>query len=342
MQLISILVSVVMLAITASVNPPSYLSSEAPGTRQARVEKRQLPRWVRDIAALSDREAWAVCEKGFLLHTIDGGETWSHQRLEPFVSLRAITFMDPQRGFVAGNDGVLFATNDGGRSWTPRRTPTTHSLSDLFFVGELGWAAGYWGTILHTKDGGQTWYQQPVPADKPLEGIFFINERLGWAAGWSGAILHTVDGGQSWQRQLTPRGVASLHAVYFRDELQGWAVGMFGVIMHTTDGGQIWKRQESPSGAALYDLVFTRNGHGVIAGRNEMLISDDWGETWRSIRPNLPGSIESLALSGDRLWGSGMGLLANSMDGGANWIAHQVDAKGDEITISFTRKRRES
>lgn len=243
LRLCSTYVLIAILAITTFVYPSDSGSSGSPSTGKARSGSRLLSRWVRDIAALSDREAWAVSEKGYVMHTVDGGATWSHRQLKTISRLHAIAFIDARRGFVAGNDGVVLATTDGGQNWQPRQTNTTQTLSDLCFIGERGWAVGYWGNILHTNDGGLHWQKQRVLVDKPLESIFFVNEKLGWAVGWSRTILHTTDGGQSWKRQPTPRGVSSLSAVYFRDELHGWAVGMFGVILQTKDGGKTWRRQ---------------------------------------------------------------------------------------------------
>jgi photosystem II stability/assembly factor-like uncharacterized protein len=143
MRLNSVLVLNVILPVAILINSSGNCSSRSSGTAAAQSKERLMLRWVRDIAALSDREAWALSEKGYVMHTTDRGVKWSYKQLKTVGRLRAIAFIDERRGFVAGNGGVLFGTTDGGQSWQPRRTNTTQTLSDLFFIGERGWAAGY-------------------------------------------------------------------------------------------------------------------------------------------------------------------------------------------------------
>jgi hypothetical protein len=49
---------------------------------------------------------------------------------------------------------------------------------------------------------------------------------------------------------------------------------------------------------------------------------------------DIASSFEALAVSGDRFWGAGIGLLADSTDGGRTWTVHEVITEGDDRTIS--------
>ncbi len=291
--------------------------------------------WMRDIAAISDKEVWAVCENGRLLHTTDGGSTWTWRQTPADAPLRAIAFIDARRGFVTGGRGLLLATGDGGETW--RRVPTglDHELTDVFFVGEHGWISGYWGTILRTTDGGQTWIEQQTPVSQPLEKLYFVNQKTGWAVGWMQTILRTNDGGLTWERQTWLESALTLNAVYFRDERNGWAAGMQGLILRTTDGGRNWERQPAPTASWLYDITFTAGGRGVIAGAGETLLtSDDGGASWQKAPAQLAGSIRALVASGAQLWGAGYEMILSSSDQGRAWAPRFVGEKAEEIAVS--------
>jgi hypothetical protein len=52
----------------------------------------------------------------------DGGENWRQFDTGQFVPIRTLTFIDPQRGWAAGDLGCILATQDGGCTWQLQRT----------------------------------------------------------------------------------------------------------------------------------------------------------------------------------------------------------------------------
>jgi photosystem II stability/assembly factor-like uncharacterized protein len=111
-------------------------------------------------AAAAEPYVWLLCDQANLLVSADEGATWQTRHLPTDVRLRAITFLDSRRGFVAGDAGTLLATEDGAETWRMLPVPTRENLTAIHFVGELGWVAGWSGVILHSDDGGKTWLQQ--------------------------------------------------------------------------------------------------------------------------------------------------------------------------------------
>ena len=107
------------------------------------------------------QHGWAVGLAGDLIHTIDGGETWSVERIDSLNAWYALDFIDGQRGFVVGGhgvlDGVVARTTNGGQSWDFQPTPDPHPLANCvtFLNADNGWIAGRYGVISRTTDGGQ-------------------------------------------------------------------------------------------------------------------------------------------------------------------------------------------
>lgn len=84
---------------------------------------------------------------------------------------------------------VLFRTRDGGETWQPQSVKVSKGLFDIFFVGTQGWIAGETGTILHSTDDGQTWAQENTPTTETLTSLFFLSPNQGWAGGDRGTLL---------------------------------------------------------------------------------------------------------------------------------------------------------
>ncbi len=90
------------------------------------VSSPELPKAARhfDFAALAVRgpKCWIAGSPGTrVFYTPDAGKTWNIFDTGSVVPLRAMTFVDDQHGFAAGELGVILATADGGQTWQRQR-----------------------------------------------------------------------------------------------------------------------------------------------------------------------------------------------------------------------------
>ena len=221
---------------------------------------------LRAVTFSNSQSGWAVGEAG-ILHTEDGGNTWSISRKPPpnesNWSLRSVAFPTSESGWVVGSRGEILHTTDGGRTWDGVTVGIYQNLNCVVFITpQSGWIVGDLGTILNTNDGGQTWSTQVSGTQEVLLSVAFPTPKLGWAVGLGGTILHTSDGGAKW----TPysRSVGTwLRSISFTTPQSGWIVGDH-VIMHTEDGNT-WRGQNSASDNDLYSVVFTTALSGSAA-----------------------------------------------------------------------------
>jgi photosystem II stability/assembly factor-like uncharacterized protein len=105
---------------------------------------------------------------GDLLHSTDGGSTWTPQTVPLVSRLNSVAFTDANLGWAAGYAGVIAHTTDGGSLWEPQLSGTTNDLYGVSFIDAFhGWAVGggwrydsnevvdsTWSVILHTSCGG--------------------------------------------------------------------------------------------------------------------------------------------------------------------------------------------
>ncbi len=64
-----------------------------------------------DICFVDDLNGWAVGGNGTIIHTNDGGISWTFQNSNSTLRLRSVTFTDLQTGWVVGGDNYPFPVN---------------------------------------------------------------------------------------------------------------------------------------------------------------------------------------------------------------------------------------
>lgn len=249
-----------------------------------------------DVFFVNEKMGWISGDmfkgSGAILHTKDGGKTWSRQSSGSAYPLYAIYFLDEKNGWAVGENNTILGTQTGGSKWVPLATGKANAevgggdpgLWDVHFVNlKKGWVVGASGTIKMTEDGGKTWVTQAsgiqgsdkslMITDSNLSAVDFVNETTGWAVGEGGVILNTTDGGKTWTLQNS--GVTEwLHGVDFVSETEGFATGEYGTILHTTDGGKTWKiensgKQKGAPRDTFYTVAFPKPDVAYAAA--------DWG-----------------------------------------------------------------
>lgn len=249
-----------------------------------------------EASFIDGNTGWVVGTKGAVVHTTDGGKSWSKQESGTGKNLFSVSFVDTQNG----------------------------------------WAVGEFGTIIHTVDGGESWEFQSKDIDKMLNSVCFIDARNGWVVGEFGTMLHTKDGGKKWKEQRCEeietkvgmdsydwRPMPALYEVYFEDENRGWIVGMDGIILKTENGGKKWRKLESNCDIPLYGIEIKGNKGWVVGNRGYYLLSLDGGETW-VVRDEVIKTrfwLRDVAFSDeDNGWIVGArGTIAHTTDGGMSW-----------------------
>ena len=243
------------------------------------------PPTLNNIYFVNDKIGFVTGDRGTILHTEDGGETWnrkiarnesSGQNNNPRpirARLLGIQMISDTTGFIAGSENTILKTTDGGETWVgsserARVGETRNNLENIWFVSSSkGWIIGSFGTLLHTTDGGESWEKRKAGFDNNLFGIHFFDEKTGWICGQEGLILHTNDG-VTWKQQET-NSIDNLHDIFFIDNMVGWAVGDYSAVLHTTDGGKTWNASKAGGSGTLKGV------HAI--DKNHCWTVDDWG-----------------------------------------------------------------
>lgn len=262
-------------------------------------------------------------------------------------TLKAVYLVDPQIGWVAGNDGTILHTSEGGLSWQRQDSGTTEELRDMFFLDlNRGWIVGGKGLILRTTDGGNTWGSQVSPADTFLEAIYFADENHGWivgghytVSGWPyrftahGYVLRSTDGGNSWSRSSSiSRAPSDIH---FVDELHGWLVASYidnttyqtvPKIYYSSDGGGSWRSQSIPvSTGDLEAVTFVDANTGWLVGDNGVILHTiNGGAVWSQQESGVTSSLDAVQFVSPTT-GWIVSPILHTTDGGETWTSQTTE-----------------
>jgi photosystem II stability/assembly factor-like uncharacterized protein len=197
-----------------------------------------------DVHFIDNNNVIAVGERGTIMRSEDGGDTWSvHSEYDenkgPFSRVR---FIDDIHGWIVGYNGKILKTIDSGHTWENKLSGTSVNLHSIHFPdGETGFAVGDNGTILKSIDAAESWMILQSGTNASLRSVHFIHPDTGWAVGGSsGLVLHTENGGDTWEVcEKVDFGGRPVTEVYFLDSKKGWIAGN-AYLYTTTDGGETW------------------------------------------------------------------------------------------------------
>jgi photosystem II stability/assembly factor-like uncharacterized protein len=156
--------------------------------------REKLPKEAPAITGLqfvSPTEGWAVgmtyddnddAQQGWVLHTTDGGATWTQVPGLADAQATTLHFTDQQDGWLGGENGV-YATTDGGTSWqrvaagagveSIVATDTHHvwAFGDGFLVSTLDPAGDTAAPVTLDEHADTGWHRKPVTLDFTTQDI---------------------------------------------------------------------------------------------------------------------------------------------------------------------------
>ena len=280
-----------------------------------------------DIWFIGPQVGWGVNSAGQIVHTQDGGATWTVQHtVGADTWLRCMSFTGPTDGWIGSitRRQRLWKTEDGG-TWidmTDRLPPLPSAICGI---------------------------------SSPSKGVVFASGTQ--YPNREAAVMRTTDGGQTWTSISMAAHANLLIDTYFVDDLHGWVVGGSGgttydklrpVVMFTSDGGKSWENKldnsgiDFPTGEWGWKIQFLTTQIGFVSLENDtaaaILKTTDGGRSWTRIPitdPQRNVELEGIGFLNEQVgwvggWGHGFtsgnadGTTSGTMDGGATWF----DANG--------------
>ncbi|WP_175472673.1 MULTISPECIES: YCF48-related protein [unclassified Duganella] len=210
---------------------------------------------------------------GTLLKSTDQGKNWQ----STFIGsgqLNALSVVNENTYWAAGEYGTITRTSDGGATWTAAAgTLPRITFRDIYAVDEQNvWAVGDYETLVHTTDGGKTWAIKT--ANTILNGysaVIALNANTAWVTHSSQSLMVTNDAGATWSKVNT--GVDDL--LLTLATLDGkvlWAAGVNGRIVRSEDSGKTWSVQDSGTNDYLFAIRLIDNNTAWVTGANGTIL----------------------------------------------------------------------
>lgn len=276
---------------------------------------------------VDDDLGWAVTYgTGTVIHTSDGGETWTVQATLDADYIERIQFLDRKVGFVCGDYGYVFKTADGGATWQEISPLVDQRIQEKYrndpsIEPPDGQFVAYYDMEFFDEDNGFVWGIAFNPTDR--------RNTFGYV------LFETHDGGASWEQLSNDamRGYReqlmfserlsydkrTVFGVHYSDRKRAWQAARHegkSIVRRTVDGGQTWSDQPLPDLGdwMLRNIAFLDENRGFVVGgerlrvdgkvtfgRGVILYTENGGETWAPSDLMLP-ALHDIVLSPTYVW----------------------------------------
>jgi photosystem II stability/assembly factor-like uncharacterized protein len=218
-------------------------------------------------------DAWAAGHDGVIVHSADGGKTWTAQRRDPFdasidpsqrdprqgAPILDIRFSDAQRGIAIGAYSLMLVTADGGATWTeteavaPAAAPATPAApmeGDVFSAADL---------------------ELSEESDPHLNAIADAGDGHMVIVGERGTLLRSDDSGATWRRMSFPYK-GSMFGVLWLGEGRLLAYGLRGNVYESPDLGGTWSKVPAQGSTSWMGGAALPGGGAVLVGANGAIL----------------------------------------------------------------------
>jgi len=236
----------------------------------------------------SATEGWAVGGDGVVLHSNDGGATWSKQLDGREIGTLMVKHYQALADAEPRNEQWPLLVAEGERL---AQQGADKPLLDVWFTNEhVGYVIGVFNLILRTQNGGQSWTPFQDRTDNPqgfhLNAIASTGDAL-YIAGEQGLLLKWDELQQRFAAVHTPYQ-GSFFGVLGRPG-EVLAYGLRGNVLRSTDGGQNWEAMDSGLHVSITAGVIDAQGnYRLFTQGGQMLISQGSGAHLRFVQRAEP------------------------------------------------------
>jgi hypothetical protein len=270
---------------------------------------------------------WAAGDSGVVIHTTNGGLTWSLQAELSTWVINWITFVNRNTGWIIYNTytpgGTTFLkTTNGGANWqlVPNPDTTVTFLTMCFLDSLRGFVSGDNSRPYRTTDGGSSWIlcntDSSASSHLPMMRMRFYNNQIGFGCGgqfdFGGVVWRTTDGGINWSSvtvsaepefDLKIRTPSDIFSV-------GGDLEYGSTAVYSTNNGLNWSYENLQCAGIAYTLAFRTPSEvwAPLGGIDRWAVSVDSGNanTWQCIvNPDTEAVYDAFFVSPYTGWAVG-------------------------------------
>lgn len=277
-----------------------------PQTRSALSSRVLTQSVLMDVTYAGERLV-AVGERGIVLLSDDGGESWRQAKVPVGVTLTRVKFSGAKAGWAVGHYGVVLHTTDAGETWVQQLDGTTAAQLALAIAQSRAKTSPADATVQRQLTEAERLTQDGP--DKPFFDLHFFDDQHGFIIGAYNLMYMTEDAGKTWRPWLdrldNPKSL-HLYAIAGMGETL-YVAGEQGLVLRSKDSGKTFHRLGIPYAGSFFAIALQPSGQITVAGlRGNSFRSADQGTTWEKVEGSPPISINVATVLQD-----GSLLLAN-------------------------------
>ncbi|NDZ17742.1 glycosyl hydrolase [Variovorax sp. WS11] len=241
---------------------------------------------------------WAVGHDGVILHSPDGGNTWTKQ-------------LDGRLAAVAFKQYYAQMAQSGDPAVQERAQKALATLEQNFKVGpalpyldvwfadaQTGYVVGSFGMLATTRDAGKSWQPALDRIDNPDQ----LN--LNAVRGIHGQILIAAERGKVFRYEATQDRYVPVSSDYtgsffgfVGDPQAVLAFGLRGVVYRSADQGRSWARVSVPGGASIAGGAAHADNTGLVLANaaGQLIVSNPSGTEFRLVPSAQPMRFTGIA-----------------------------------------------
>mgnify|MGYP003471667891 CR=1 FL=1 len=283
----------------------------------------ELPRpqgnTLRGVWATSDKDIWAVGDRGTVIHW--DGKGWEGLESGTTEDLTAIWGASATRAWAVGALGTIVSWD--GKAWSKLDLPmdaeagadagVTTNFHDVYGASaDDVWVVGDGGAIWHFD--GQAWATESNPNPQTLRTVFAATTGKAWAAGDGGVVLEWS--GTDWA-VATTGGPGFLALDGTPDGAVIVASGQGGYFISNASGA--WKGEQIPGATNLRSVWLESSERPWVFGDGGQIFRfDATAKTWSKIASNTTRAFLSAdGLDNDSVFVAGESGIMMRWDGDA-------------------------
>jgi photosystem II stability/assembly factor-like uncharacterized protein len=272
---------------------------------------------------------WAIGDSGVVVHTSNGGLSWSEQNSKIKEYMVSVFFYNKRIGWALGwglcenfYGTYILKTTNGGVDWDTSRysVPDTYIRTIHFMDSLNGYMGGGPGLLLKTTNGGNNWINcekdtTSIVSKFPINKFRFYSNGFGIACGGitdiAGVIWKTTNTGLFWD--VIPIAAEPINDIKFFDSNNIIALAgdlEFGAsILRTTNAGLNWSYKNIGIFGVPNVLSFRTESEAwaPMGYLDKFLLTTDAGNYWNLIDTPDSSRVFDLVFINNK-FGVGVGL----------------------------------
>lgn len=214
---------------------------------------------------VDDKLGWAVGHDATIIHTQDGGQTWSLQmqstKIEkPFLDVR---FFSANHGVAVGAYGLFYRTNDGGKTWQDEFHQELLFEEDVSYLNEL------------KLEDEQLYLSERAALLPHFNRIIELDDNRLLLVGELGLVAVSSDFGKSFEKVDFDYDGSMFNAIHVGDDV--YVMGLRGHVFQASSDLSGWQQVELPVESSINSALVT-DGELYLVGNAGLVLKVNDGK----------------------------------------------------------------